>query len=261
MRRTFVALVIAGAVLNAGFAFGDTELRIQRVESKINSGFKERVYIDGKNRLTLTNGKSGVVTVPNGVHKIYAELYTLKTDEVTFNAAGGSITIRIVANALTDFAAVVDSGAPAPVQPAGGGNSGGVVPQRPAGQSTLEDALDAAADEIMAGIQPEATVAVVNIASEDIESAEFVFDALAYILLISGFDVVDRKSLEDIRAERNLQLSWEVDDAYAVSIGKFLGAGIVITGSVSGTGSRRRLVLKALDVTTTKLVAMAFRPY
>jgi hypothetical protein len=63
-----MAIVIAVSALNAGFLFGDTELHIQRVESMVNAGFKERVSIDGKNKLTLTNGKSGVVRISDGVH-------------------------------------------------------------------------------------------------------------------------------------------------------------------------------------------------
>jgi hypothetical protein len=43
----------------------------------------------------------------------------------------------------------------------------------------------------------------------------------------------------------------------AVSIGKLLGANIVITGSISGVDSARRLRLKALDIMTAEIVTMA----
>jgi hypothetical protein len=52
-------------------------------------------------------------------------------------------------------------------------------------------------------------------------------------------------------------MSGEVDDDSAISIGKFLGANIVVTGNVSGTGSLRRLRIKALDVLTGEIVSMA----
>ncbi|MDR2783701.1 MAG: CsgG/HfaB family protein, partial [Treponema sp.] len=204
----------------------------------------------------------GVVTVPDGIHKIYAELYTLKTNEVTFNAAGGILTIRIVANAITDFVVVVDGETPAPAKP-----GGGTALQRPArqsagGQSTLEAALYAGADVIIARLPPKTTIAVVSISSRDVESAEFVLDELAYVIVnAGGFKVVDRKSLDAIRSEQNFQFSGEVDDDSAVSIGKLLGANIVITGSISGTGSTRRLRLKSLDVKTAEIVAMASEAY
>ncbi|MDR1466681.1 MAG: CsgG/HfaB family protein [Treponema sp.] len=262
MKRTFMLLFIAASALSGGFVFADTELYIERNESKINSGFKERIYIDGKNRLTLANGKSGVVTIPDGVHKIYAELYTMKTDELPFNASGGIIQINITANSINDFVITLGGGAPMPTRPAAGANSNGSVVQRPIGQSTLEAALYTAADVIIARLQPKTTIAVVSIASRDIESAEFVLDELAYVIVSSGgFKVVDRKSLEAIRSEQNFQSSGEVDDDSAVSIGKLLGANIVITGSISGVGSTRRLRLKALNVTTAEITAMASEAY
>jgi hypothetical protein len=269
MKRIFIILVIAVSVLNAGFVFGDTEIHIQRTESRVNSGFRERIYIDGKHKLTLTNGRSGSVTVPDGVHHIYAELYTMKTNEVSFNASGGKVAISVTANSINDFVITVDSGVPVPAIPAVSAveNSSAVedsstAGQRPIGQSTLEAALYAAAKVIVARIPPKTTIAVVSIASRDIESAEFVLDELAYVIVSSGgFKVVDRKSLEEIRNEQNFQTGGDVDDDSAVSIGKLLGANIVITGSITGVGSTRRLRLKALDVTTAEIVGMASEAY
>jgi hypothetical protein len=273
MKRKFMVLLIAVSAWSAGFVYGDTEVHIERVESKINAGFKERIYIDGKNSLTLTNGKSGVIRVPDGMHRIYAELYTLKTDELSFNAAGGIIRISITANSINDFTLTLAGGAPVPAlnrapaparvpvptpAPVPASPAASPAPQRPIGQSTLEVALYTAADVIISRLQPKTTIAVVSIATRDIEAAEFVLDELAYIIVSAGsFKVVDRKSLQAIQEEQNFQSSGEVDDDSAVSIGKLLGANIVITGSISGVGSIRRLRLKALDVKTAEILAMA----
>jgi hypothetical protein len=264
MKKKFILLINVVFVLNAALAFGDTELRIERVSSRVNSGFRERVYIDGKSVLTLTNGGSGTVRVSDGPHRIYAELYTMKTGEVSFTASGGTVMIAITANSIEDFAIDIAGAsliapsppvASAPARPAGGGAA---AAQRPIGQSTLEAALYTAADVIITKLPSRTTIAVVSIASRDIESAEFVVDELAYIIVSAGsFKVVDRKSLEAIRSEQDFQTSGEVDDDSAVSIGKLLGANVVITGSISGVGSTRRLRLKALDVMTAEIVAMA----
>lgn len=284
MKRILMTLLIAASVLN--FVFGDTELRIARKESRVNSGFKERIYIDGRNVLTLDNGKSGTVKVSDGVHKIYAELYTMKTKEVSFNASGGAVQIDITANSINDFAftmaqvvppasatgtataaASAASAASSALQaantpPAAAPTTAATTTARPVGQSTLEIALYAAADVIIKRLQPRTTIAVVSIASKDIDSVEFVLDELAYVIVSSGnFKVVDRKSLDAIQAEQNFQSSGEVDDDSAVSIGKLLGANIVITGSITGVGSTRRLRLKALDVKTAEIVAMASEAY
>ena len=66
--------------------------------------------------------------------------------------------------------------------------------------------------------------------------------------------MVDRRSLEAIYMERNFQLSGYVDDDTIVSIGNFLGADVVITGSITGENDFRRLRVKALDVKTARLL-------
>jgi hypothetical protein len=262
MKKKFAFLVNAVFVLNAALAFGDTQLQIQRLESRVNAGFRERVYIDGKNVLTLANGRSGTVTVSDGPHKIYAELSTMKTGEVAFNTNGGMVTISVAANSLDNFIITIGGSVATATSVSGlAQNALGGAPssqQRPIGQSTLESALYTAADVIIARLTPRTTVAVVSVASRDTEAAEFVVDELAYIIVSSGnFKVVDRKSLDTIRSEQNFQTSGDVDDDSAVSIGKLLGANIVITGSISGVGSTRRLRLKALDGTTAEITAMA----
>ncbi|MDR0584608.1 MAG: CsgG/HfaB family protein [Treponema sp.] len=260
MKKKCVFAAAAVFVLGAALAFGDTQLQIERVASKVNAGFRERVYIDGKNVLTLANGRSGTVTVSDGPHKIYAELSTMKTEEIAFNTAGGTVAISIAANTLDNFVISIAGSAAAASSAvaAAAATSAAAMPQKPIGQSTLESALYAAANVIIARLQPQTTIAVVSIASGDAEAADFVVDELAYIIVSSGnFKVVDRKSLEAIRSEQNFQASGDVDDDSAVSIGKLLGANIVITGSISGVGSTRRLRLKALDVMTAEITAMA----
>jgi TolB-like protein len=103
-----------------------------------------------------------------------------------------------------------------------------------------------------------AIIAVLNISSSDAASAVFIADELEFRLSDSKkFTVVDRKSLDTIRGEQRFQLSSEVSDESAHSIGKMLGASIVITGNISGTGSARRLTLKALDVETAEIISTA----
>jgi hypothetical protein len=69
--------------------------------------------------------------------------------------------------------------------------------------------------------------------------------------------LADRNALNAIRTEQNFQLSGEVSDESAVSIGNMLGANIVITGTLTGTGNMQRLTIKALDVKTAQILSMA----
>jgi len=87
--------------------------------------------------------------------------------------------------------------------------------------------------------------------------ADYAVEDLEYNMVKAGFRLVDRQQIERIRNEQQLQLSGEFDDNSAVSIGKMVGASSVIVINVSYADKSGRLTLKALDVQTAEIIAMA----
>jgi len=110
----------------------------------------------------------------------------------------------------------------------------------------------------MAGKMPrDSTIAVLSVFSTNRNTSEYLIGELEYNLVNSGrFKIVDRRRLDQIRNEQNFQMSGDVSDDSAISIGNMLGANIVITGEISGSGSNQRLILKALDVKTAEIITM-----
>lgn len=101
-------------------------------------------------------------------------------------------------------------------------------------------------------------VAIVNIASNDADEGIFYINEITVMFVnVRRYTIVDRTSIDVVLKEQNFQMSGYVDDDSAVSIGKFLGANVVITGTISGTGARKRLVLKAISVLTAEILAMS----
>jgi PBP1b-binding outer membrane lipoprotein LpoB len=122
----------------------------------------------------------------------------------------------------------------------------------------LQRAINNASDAVTLKLPNGSVIALLNIESADKNISEQVIDELEYIFVSSGnFTMVNRRTLDAIMGEQKFQLSGNVEDNEAVSIGKMTGANIVITGSVSGAGSSRRLTLRALDVQTGQIIAMA----
>jgi hypothetical protein len=218
------------------------------------------VYIDGNKRIDLkTNNQKYRIVVPNGSHNIHVAQGLIKTSALQFNANSAEIEFRVVTQGLvmklqkTNETAISSQG-----DQSSGGRSTRTSSAASSGDGDIEVALERAANELLAGIEDGATIAVLSVSSRSRETSEFILEELAYILVETGsFKVVDRRSLDTIRKEQNFQLTGDVDDDSAVSIGKMLGANIVITGSVSGSDSTRRLRLKALDVKTAEIIAMA----
>ena len=114
----------------------------------------------------------------------------------------------------------------------------------------IRDVSDYLNDHIPAG----SMCVFVNIESHSEELSAFIFDELTTNAVNDRvFTVVDRQRLDLIRAEQGFQLSGEVDDESALSIGRFLGAHTIISGRVSSLGDNFRLTIRALHVETAQV--------
>ena len=131
--------------------------------------------------------------------------------------------------------------------------------QRPSNDITgaVENAAKTVMDSLKQRNLTSSRIAIVNISSQDKEQAEFIAAELEFMLVSNNFIIVDRSELDRIRREQNFQLSGDVADDQIVSIGKFASAGLVITGSVTGSGNMRRLRLRALDTQTAEVRGVA----
>jgi len=78
-----------------------------------------------------------------------------------------------------------------------------------------------------------------------------VIDELSIHLANGGkLVVVDRRELDIIQQEEQFQMSGEVSDESALSIGKKLGAQLVVSGSLTSMGSAYRFRIRVLNVET-----------
>jgi hypothetical protein len=115
------------------------------------------------------------------------------------------------------------------------------------------DELDAAireASDYLNGRVPQGSKAVfLNIKSDYPDLSEYLLSALSENAVNDGvFSVVDRQQLDLIRAELNFQLSGEVSDESAQSIGQMLGAQSIVSGTVGKLGSLYRVQVKSIEV-------------
>jgi TolB-like protein len=279
--RTKVFTVIFGLLATAGLysqtrlaAPNDPAAEARRGESVIvinaaNVEHDMAIWVNDVIAAHVRPKTTEKIIVPDGRNIVQAASTTVRAGQwvigdkkqVTVDSASNQVTV----NLLTRYGRLISVNIQQIIAigpPEGNDGSAPVRPQaaRPANfnSNTLEDAVNRAADTLIADLPDRATLAIISISSGDRDLAEFVIEELAYLMVETRkFRVVDRKSLDAIRSEQNFQYSGDVDDNSAVSIGKMLGASIVITGSVSGSGSTRRLRAKALDVKTAEIVTMA----
>jgi TolB-like protein len=115
---------------------------------------------------------------------------------------------------------------------------------------TLDEAINDSMSYFVERLQPGTKVAVLNFNAYP-AVADYVIEEITVSLVNDGnLTVVDRSELELLRKEMDFQLSGEVSDESAQSIGKKLGAQTVISGSLSQLGAAWRMRIRALEVET-----------
>jgi hypothetical protein len=80
---------------------------------------------------------------------------------------------------------------------------------------------------------------------------DLILDELSEAVINTGtITIVDRQQINAIIAGQRFQLSGEVSDETAVSIGHQSGSEIIVFCSITGAGSQRRLRVRAITVET-----------
>jgi uncharacterized protein involved in high-affinity Fe2+ transport len=117
-----------------------------------------------------------------------------------------------------------------------------------AGAVSLDEAIRASAEQLSSDLTGR-KVAVVSFGSPSVVLSEYVIDEMSRALVNARtVTVVDRKELDRVREELRFQLSGEVSDESARSIGRMLGADAVVSGNLADVGNAYRFGVKALDV-------------
>jgi tetratricopeptide (TPR) repeat protein len=115
---------------------------------------------------------------------------------------------------------------------------------------SLEEAIEQSSAALAGKLTRGVRVAVVAFESPHQNLSEYIMDEIAGALANGSLEVADRNNLEYVYKELGFQMSGDVSDESAQSIGKFLGARYVITGQLVHTGGRYRYRLNGINVET-----------
>jgi TolB-like protein len=119
---------------------------------------------------------------------------------------------------------------------------------------TLDQALQESVVYFKDRIDPGSKIVVLNFQSDYLDLSNYLIDeTIALLVNLGNMTVVDRQNLETIRQEMDFQLSGEVSDESAQSIGRKLGAQIIVSGSIAPLGDLYRLRVRAIEVETAAI--------
>ena len=115
---------------------------------------------------------------------------------------------------------------------------------------SLIEAINQSAQRMAEDLPTGTRVAIVAFESENHNLSDFIMEELTGALFDMGIEVADRQNLEFVFRELEFQMAGHVSDETAVSVGRFLGAEMVITGQLRDLGSVQRLMTTAVHVET-----------
>jgi hypothetical protein len=235
---------------------------VQRAKSVLGVAVPMQVWInDQPARRSIMVGQEVQVIVDNGTHTVQAgttaidrgNTVTLSVNqEATFFIAEPKMGLLAARFNLTQTGKINTSGAVAQYAPRVSiENVQGVV------ASNLDQAVSNVSGVLADKIPQKFTIAVANVSSTDTKTSEYIIGELEFHFVSSGkFRIVDRKRLDQIMREQKFQMSGNVSDDSAVSIGNMLGADVIIIGEVTENSPNKRLSAKAIDVTTGEILSM-----
>jgi len=124
-------------------------------------------------------------------------------------------------------------------------------------ETGINRAVTVIGNRIVTKLPSGTSVAILGINTNNLQNATFVISELEHILVNSrNYQIVDRSSIEAVKSEQRFQMSGDVSDETAVSIGQRVGANVVITGSINESSTASTLQVRAIDVRTSEILAM-----
>ena len=122
-------------------------------------------------------------------------------------------------------------------------------------EKSLDDIILEGSKYLGTRIPVKSKIAVLSIQSPAANLGNYVTDCLSmHLVNQEQFVVIERSELENIQKEQKYQLSGEVSDETAVSVGRQLGTQIIITGSIMPLGDNYSLRLKITNVETAQII-------
>jgi TolB-like protein len=271
----FILLFICNSCATNAVKSNKSEISIIFASNDWDIFGKLNIYIDGKKVKTIKSGKNLVFQVQNGHHTRTVDwayklfnmgVASAPKASMQFNANSNRIvfSVELTSRLLPEYERLP----PDPSDPARyafglnltidtvfsiGGN---YIVEQNSVNSTVRQLFEVIANEI----SENKTVAIMPISNYGSNIDNQVEEELTKCFLESKRNqVIDRRNLRTLLNEHNFQQSEYVDDSFAESLGKMLGAQYMILYSRNQEGTGIRIRLRVLEVETGQVVSIASR--
>jgi hypothetical protein len=111
-----------------------------------------------------------------------------------------------------------------------------------------EKAADKLIEDLKGELPRRTTVAILSLYSNDPATSTYALEKIEQRFYDSRyFSIIEKRFIDVVRREKRLQESDDIDPAKAAALAREEGWNVVVIGEISGSGSSRRLTLRAID--------------
>ena len=120
---------------------------------------------------------------------------------------------------------------------------------------SLDANIRACGNDISTRITSGTSIAVINIESQEKRLSDYIINELINVIVNNGsLRVVTRQRIDELQNELNFNMSGFVSDDTAQSIGRFVGAEVIVIGSITPIGNVYRLNIQIIRTETGEII-------
>jgi enoyl-CoA hydratase/carnithine racemase len=131
---------------------------------------------------------------------------------------------------------------------------------------TIDDALNKAVNRLIEDLREElprrTTVAILSVYTDDRAASTYTLEKIEQQFYDARhFTIIEKRFIDDVRRDKRLQESDDIDPAKAAELAREEGWNVVVIGEISGSGSSRRLTLRAIDAEKATILSRAMESF
>jgi len=132
--------------------------------------------------------------------------------------------------------------------------------------SAMDGPLNKAADRLIEDLKEDlprrTTVAILSVYSDDRAVSAYALEKIEQRFYDARhFSIIEKRFIDDVRRDKRLQESDDIEQAEAAELGREKGWNVVVIGEIGGTGSSRRLTLRAIDSVKGTILSRAMESF
>jgi TolB-like protein len=120
---------------------------------------------------------------------------------------------------------------------------------------SLDENIGICGNDIATRIALGTPIAMINIETQEKRLSDYIINELTDVIVNKeNLRVVTRQRIDELQNELNFNMSGYVSDNTAQSIGKFVGAEVIVTGSITPVGNVYRLNIQTIRTETGEIL-------